>query len=137
MFSWERMLNFDGETGPYVQYSHARCCSVLLKAGHDNDSKLVRDLAGVHLADDEAYAVLRLLYDYPTRIAEAAEKYEPFLIARHLVALAQAYNAFYHKHMILVDDQAVRASRLALTAATAHVLKGGLKLLNIDAPMSM
>jgi len=137
MFSWERALNFDGETGPYVQYSHARCCSVLKKAGLAEGADLTAGLSGAHLTDDEAFAVLRLLYDYPARIVEAAEKYEPFLIARHLVALAQAYNAFYHRHIILVDDSDVKHARLALTAAVGQVIKGGLKLLNIAAPEAM
>ena len=133
MFSWERILNFEGETGPYVQYAHARCSSVLAKAGTNNFTSY--DAA--HLVDDEAYAVTRLLYDYPAAIADAALKYEPYIIARHLMALAQAYNGFYHKHVILVDDPAVRQARLALTAAVKNVLKSGLSLLNIVAPEGM
>jgi len=138
IFNLERMINFDGETGPYVQYAHARCCGVLTKAGLDAGADLTVNLDATHLTDDEAFAVMRLLYDYPTRIKEAAEKYEPFLIARHMVAIAQAYNAFYHQHIILVEDAPeVRQARLALTAAVRDVLKSGLKLLNIAAPESM
>ena len=136
MFNWDRMLNFDGETGPYVQYAHARCCSVLAKAG-TADTDLLTGLNTNHLSDDEAYAVLRLIYDFPSKIEEAAEKYEPFIIARHVVALAQAYNAFYHNHMILVDDADIKQARLAITSAVKHVLKTGLALLNISAPESM
>jgi len=134
-FSWERILNFEGETGPYVQYAHARCCSVLGKAGVGIDADFTFDAA--HLADEEAFAVARLLYDYPTAIAEAADKNEPYIISRHMMALAQAYNGFYHKHIILVDEPEVRQARLALTAAAAQVLRGGLGLIGVVAPVAM
>jgi len=134
LFSWERVLNFEGETGPYVQYAHARCCSVLAKAGESVDSTSVNP---AHLDDDEAFAVLRLLYDYPSSIIEAAEKYEPYIVSRHLMGIAQAFNAFYHRHIILVDDVEVKKARLALTAAVGQVLKAGLQLLNIAAPEAM
>ena len=137
VFDWERILSFEGETGPYVQYTHARCCSVLNKAGLGPGADLTANMDAAHLADDEAFAVLRLLYDYPACIVEAAEKYEPFLISRHMVALAQAYNAFYHRHIILVDEPGVRQARLALTAAVGQVIKSGLGLLNIAAPVAM
>ena len=137
IFNWERVLNFEGETGPYVQYAHARCCSVLVKAGIDKNADLLGTFDSSLLADDEAFAVMRLLYDYPASIIEAAEKYEPYIISRHLMALAQAYNGFYHKHIILVDEQDVRQARLALTAAVGQVLRSGLGLIGIAAPEAM
>ncbi|MCL2287179.1 MAG: arginine--tRNA ligase [Firmicutes bacterium] len=136
VFSWELMLNFDGETGPYVQYSHARACSVLKKAGYavgDNSLKFDPAL----LTEDEAFDVLRIIYDFPAKIEEAAEKYEPYMIARQLVALAQAFNAYYHHHVILVDDEKLRQSRLALVAAVQAQLKIGLGLLGMSAPEAM
>jgi len=132
MFDWERVLSFEGETGPYVQYTHARACSVLAKSeGFNFTSPITK------LNDDESFDVLRLLYNFPTQIEEAAEKYEPYLIARHMVALAQAFNVFYHEHIILVDDKEERNARLILTEAVRIVLKSGLALLGIKAPTAM
>jgi len=140
VFNWQNMLNFDGETGPYVQYCHARTCSVLEKAGiaaDSNSNAPAADFDAALLTGAEAFAVARLLHDYPAAIADAAEKNEPFLIARHLVASAQAFNGFYHHNIILADDAATRAARLALTQAVQKVLHGGLYLLGIDAPRAM
>ena len=147
MFDWDRMLNFEGETGPYVQYTHARACSVLRKSLSE-DSRMDFGALGIALisgptfdasllSDDEPFEVLRILHDFPAKVRDSAEKYEPFIIARQMVALAQAYNAFYHKHQILSDDEPTRRARLALTAAVRQVLKTGLELLGISAPVVM
>jgi len=140
IFNWQNMINFDGETGPYVQYCHARTCSVLDKAAEKG--AITADFAQTDfdaslLTGAEAFNVSRLLYDYPAAIADAAEKNEPFLIARHLMALAQAFNAFYHHHIILTDDTATKTARLKLTAAVQSVLQNGLQLLSIHAPRAM
>ena len=133
LFNLQQMLNFEGETGPYVQYTHARTCSVLAKAGDmpfdDYDAAL--------LSEPEVFDVVRLLHDYPAAIQDAADKYEPFLISRHLVALAQAFNVFYHRNIILVEDEAVKKARLTLTKAVGIVLNNGLSLLGIAAPNAM
>jgi arginyl-tRNA synthetase len=147
MFDWDRMLNFEGETGPYVQYTHARICSVLKKS-LPADSSMDFGAMGLALvsgsnfnaallSEDEPFEVLRLVHDFPEKIKDAAEKYEPYIIARQLVALAQAYNAFYNKHQILCDDEPTRRARLALTAAVRQVLRTGLELLGMAAPFVM
>jgi len=146
LFSFERMLNFEGETGPYVQYTHARACSVLEKGGYkcdsDFDNSLSIDckngmvLVPEALSNNEAFEVLRLIYDFPEWIAEAAEKYEPYIISRFLVALAQAFNKFYNTHTILTGDEA-QTTRLALVAAVRVVLSAGLGILGIAAPQKM
>jgi arginyl-tRNA synthetase len=146
-FNWDAMLNFEGETGPYVQYTHARACSVLRKSLPEDSSM---DFGAMGLAlisgpsfdaglltDDEPFEVLRMVHDFPAKVKDAANKYEPSIIARHLISLAQAYNAFYNKHQILVTDEPTRRARLVLTTAVRQVLKTGLGLLGIFSPVVM
>jgi len=146
-FDWDRMLNFEGETGPYVQYTHARACSVLRKALSD-ESRMDFGQMGLALisgptfdasllTEDEPFEVMRILHDFPAKVQDAAEKNEPYIIARHIIALAQAYNSFYTKHVILVDDEPLRRARLVLTASVRQVIKTGLELLGISAPVVM
>jgi len=132
-FSWERALNFDGETGPYVQYTHARCCSVLRKA-----ADIVLPEASMDgLTDDEAQHVLRLISRFPDLVKEAAARYEPSMMTRAVTDIAQGYNKFYYEHRILDDDLAVSAARLALTKAVAQAIRTGLYLIGMEAPERM
>lgn len=133
IFDWNEMLNFDGETGPYLQYTHARCASVLRKAG--KELTLPADLGGV--SDESSQAVLRLLSQFPEVVAKAARSYEPSTVSRFVLDLAQAFNRFYHNCRILGEEIAVEQSRLALVAAVATVLKRGLQLLGLQAPEQM
>lgn len=134
VFSWDRMLNFDGETGPYVQYTHARACSVLKKAGYD---KKAENIDYSVLTDDAAADVCKTIALFNDKIKEAANRYEPSVIARYLVDVAQSFNKFYHDNIILADDENVKNARLALVDTVRTVIKSGLAILGIDAPEQM
>ena len=104
VFSWEHVLNFEGETGPYVQYTHARACSILRNAGEEVVAKAKAGFDPSYITGDSAHELVTLLYELPAVIAEAGEKYEPSIVTRHIVDIAQAYNRFYHDEHILVPE---------------------------------
>ncbi len=131
-FWWDRALNFDGETGPYVQYTHARCGSVLRKAPENLPAP---DYAA--LADDESQALLRLISRFPEAVSEACLRNEPSIVTRAVTEIAKAYNKFYYEHRILDDDPAATAARLELTRACRAVIKTGLYLIGVEAPDRM
>jgi arginyl-tRNA synthetase len=137
VFRWEKVLNFDGETGPYVQYSHARAASVLRKAGAEADTVAADGVNGECLSSDRAYPLVKLLGSFPAAIKEAGEKYEPSILTRHIIDVAQAFNRFYHDEQILVEDAAERRARIALVAAARQVIATGLGLLGVEAPDRM
>ena len=131
-FWWDRALNFDGETGPYVMYTHARACSVLRKAGECDAEP---DYSA--LADPEAQDVVRLLGQFPEVAKAALVRSEPSMITRYSVDLAQAYNKFYYERKVMVDESGVRAARIQLTRATRDLLRLSLDLIGITAPTRM
>lgn len=131
-FSFDRVLNFDGETGPYVQYTHTRCASVIARH-EENDAGLDLDA----LTNDDAFAVLKLLAAFPQTVVAASEKNEPFFVTRYLVDLAQAFNKYYYEHRIIDGDAARTNARVSLARAVKNTLKTGLGLLGIKAPDKM
>ncbi|MCI8648024.1 MAG: arginine--tRNA ligase [Firmicutes bacterium] len=138
VFSWDKVLNFEGETGPYVQYTHARAASVLRKAGEETVKKASEGAIDLsYLTKDSAYELVKLLYTFPDAVAEAGDKYEPSIVTRHIVNIAQAFNRFYHDEHVLVDDEGEKTAKVALVLAAKTAIKNGLGLLGIKAPEKM
>lgn len=137
VFSWEEALNFDGETGPYVQYTHARASSVLRKAGGGTGIELGFDAGTAdvgQLLNVESQLVLKQLYLFRERVLQAQQKLEPSIISRYLVDLAQAFNRFYHECPILKEDETVKKARLTLVKAVQITLRNGLRLIGLESP---
>ncbi len=133
-FDWNKILNFEGETGPYVQYTHARACSIMRKAGLEGAPENV-DYSLI--TDKSSLALVKALGDFPAKLIEAGEKYEPFIISRQLIEICQSFNRFYRDNSILGSEGEVRKARLALVYAAKTAIKEGLYLLGIKAPERM
>ncbi len=131
-FSYDKALSFDGETAPYLQYTHARCCSVIEKAGEVNAAP---DYSV--LTDDDSFALATRLVAFDQAVVTSGERYEPSVISGYLLDLAKLYNRFYLSSRILGEPAPVQSARLALTRLTRDVLKTGLGLLLISAPTAM
>lgn len=133
-FSWDKVLNFDGETGPYVQYTHARCSSIIrLAEGFNPDM----DIDYHVLAEPDAMELLKEISRFPKVIADAAEKYEPSIVARFAVDVAQAFNKFYNSTRINVPEENIKNARVMLTYLTKKTIRDALSLLGIAAPEAM
>ena len=130
-FDLEAMVSFEGETGPYVQYAYARIQSILRKANFTPSAD-----ATYSLNDPESWEIIKLLQDFARVVKRAAENYDPSLIAKYAINLAQAFNKYY-AHTRILDESPERDSRLALSYSTAVVLKEALRLLGVDAPEKM
>ena len=139
VFSWDKVLDFNGETGPYVQYTYARAASVLRNAGEETENK-AKDVEGLkleYLTSESAYALVKLLYQLPQVIVEAGEKFEPSIVTRHIVDIAQGFNRFYHDEHILTENEEEKTAKLALVMAAKTAIRNGLALLGMEAPERM
>jgi len=132
-FSWDRALTFEGESGPYCQYTHVKCCSVLRRAGNVPQG----DIDFHAMCDPHTQALIKLLGTYPQAIRQACSQNEPFIITRHITEIAQAYNKFYFENRILDAEPNERDARIVLTDITRSILSAGLGLLGIASPERM
>lgn len=130
-FALDEVVRFEGETGPYVQYTHARCQSLLAKAAFD-----VENAGDLSLNDEESWEVIKLIQRYPEVVLQAANTYEPSVIAKHAIKLSQAFNKYYAHSKVLAEDEQKQA-RLALVYAVSVLLKEDLRLLGLHAPNQM
>lgn len=133
VFTWDRTLSFEGETGPYVQYTHARANSLLEKGNFNVDDNVDYTL----LKEEDEIDLVRLLYNFPNIVYDAFDKLEPSFITRHIVEIAKAFNKFYNSCPILSSEEGLKKARLNLVYATKIVIKTGLGLLGIEAPDKM
>lgn len=134
IFDWDMLLNFQGETGPYIQYIYVRTNSVLEKAGYTPEIDKV-DFS--KLTEKQAIETIKLLYRFNEFVESAAEKNEPSIVSRYLIDVAQSFSGFYNEHKIITEDKAVQDARLALTYAVGNVLKTGVTLLGMEMPNKM
>jgi arginyl-tRNA synthetase len=139
-FEWEEVLNFEGETGPYLQYTHARLCSLL----RNYQGKATSEIDYQLLNRAEENLIINLLADFPQSIEDAAQNYDPVFVSTHLLKLASAFNKFYQRKddkgridKIISDDKQLSGARIALVKAVQIVINKGLDLLGLKAPEEM
>ncbi|MDF3002156.1 MAG: arginine--tRNA ligase, partial [Bacillota bacterium] len=139
VFSWDKVLNFEGETGPYVQYTHARAASLLRNGGESTAKALTApEKANMsYITGDSAYELAKLVYRFPNAVLDAGEKYEPSVVTRHIVNIAQSFNKFYHDEHILVENEEEKQAKLLLVYAAKQTIQNGLNLLGMEAPERM
>ena len=134
IFDWNTALNFQGETGPYIQYTYVRTQSVLEKVG---DIPKYNEFDTKALTDSYSQNILKLIYKFEDILKQVADKNEPSILSRYLIDLSKAYSSFYNENKIIVEDENVKKARVFITYATGKVLKQGSALLGIEMPNKM
>ena len=134
VFDWDTILNFQGETGPYIQYTFVRTNSIIEKAGVDVKNITVNV---EHMLDEDSQNILKLIYIFEDILKDVTDKNEPSILSRYLINVAKAYSSFYNNNKVIVDDEELKNARLFLTYATGKILETGAKLLGIKMPDKM
>ena len=133
VFNPEESMSFEGETGPYLQYTHARICSILRKAKQEHQDSVISTINFSLLNLEEELVMLKLIYNFPEFVEKAAKSYKPHHIAQYLISLSQAFNEFYHKCPVISEVRDQMKARLLLVDCVRQVLDNGLGLLGIEA----
>ena len=136
-FNWNRMLSFEGETAPYIQYTHARACSILRKAKKEHNLTISPKINFALLNQTSEQTLIKQLYNFPETLHKVIQHNKPHILANYLIKLAQSFNEFYHYCPVLSDDKTLTKSRLLLVNSTRQVIENGLSLLGIIAPAEM
>lgn len=134
IFEWNQILNFQGETGPYIQYTYVRTKSVLEKAGY---VPKVEEINAEKLSDEYSQSIIKLIYSFEDILVQVTDKDEPSILARYLIDLAKAFSSFYNENKIITDDKELQDARIYLTYSVGKVLKIGSGLLGIEMPDKM
>ena len=134
IFNWDHVLNFQGETGPYIQYTYVRTKSIVEKAGGIPEVSKVKTK---YLLDDSSIKIIKLISNFHDILVQVTEKNEPSLLSRYLIEVAKSYSNFYNENRIIIDDEDVQNARVYLTYAVSKVLKLGAGLLGIEMPEKM
>jgi arginyl-tRNA synthetase len=133
VFDWDEVLDPFGDTGPYLQYTHARFCSVLRKAGQSVETEV--DFS--RLPEEDTITLVKALAEFPDAIRQAAEKFEPSVLGQTLLNIADKANKFYEKHQVIGSEESTFKARLLLVDCTRQTLANGLRLLGMAAPDEM
>ena len=134
IFDWDTILNFQGETGPYVQYTYVRTQSILRKA---ENVPSFRDVNIEKIDDNYSVNILKLIYNFEDILVEVTKKEEPSILSRYLIDLAKAFSNFYNENKIIGEEKEIENARLYLTKVAGEILKTGASLLGIEMPNKM
>lgn len=141
IFDWDTILNFQGETGPYIQYTYVRTKSIIEKSGNKfediQNSDIFKNIKSEYLQDIEAQNILKLIYNFEEILKQVTEKNEPSILSRYLIDVAKAYSTYYNNNKIIVADTDIKSARIFLTYATGRILETGANLLGIKMPDKM
>ena len=141
VFDWDTILNFQGETGPYIQYTYVRTRSIIEKAGIDLENvkkdEQFNNILIENLQDEDSQNILKLVYNFSDILNQVVDKNEPSILARYLIDVAKAFSVFYNNNKVIVEDENIKKARIFITYIAGEIIKIGANLLGIKMPNKM